>query len=145
MLYGVHRSLAHVYLYSQPTAHGTYTLVPSTQSHVCQIIIHSYNMYTFMSKCIQEDRKCGNQCFTLTCCHLSNLPLCKQLHRKAVHHNGSFPGNFITTGYPSVLINCLITLNSYKIVTGSQISVKFSSSNNNFIILCKPSCCIFHY
>ena len=93
-----------------------------------QIVIHSYYMNTITGKGIQEYRKRSGKGLTFTCEHLGNLTLMQygtseELYIKVYH----IPQKVITTSYPMVMVDGLIALYLYKIMSSSQLTVEVVS------------------
>ena len=102
-------------------------------------------MHTITCQSIKEYWQCSHESFTLTSCHFGNLTTMqynttKQLH-VIVNH---IPFVHITTGFPLVAIDCFVTINLYKIVFNSQLTVEVSSSNLDCFVLSKTTRSVFH-
>ena len=50
------------------------------------------------------------------------------------------PDRIVTTGYPVILINGLITLDAYKVFCSSQLAVEISGGNYDFFIFRETFC-----
>ena len=54
------------------------------------------------------------------------------------------PYCIITAGHPMIQVDGLITIDTYKIFGRSELTVKFSGSYYDFLILCETFSCFLH-
>ena len=121
---------------------------------LCQIVVHCNHVNTITGKCVQEHRQCCNKGFTFTGCHFGNFTLTIFTITIVVKNYTTYklyiivyhaPSNFITTGYPMILIISLITLNRYEIFSfGSQVPIKLSSCYFYCFIFFETTCSVFN-
>ncbi len=105
---------------------------------LCQIVINSYNMNTFTSKCIKIQRQGCNKSFTLTCCHFSNLSLVQNSSTNKLdiimYH---IPLNHIASCHPSIIVISLITNNIHIIFYCRKVFIVITCCNLYLIIFSK--------
>ena len=102
-----------------------------------EVIIDSNHVNSVSCQSIEEDRQRSSKSLTFTSEHLSNFALMKDGTSKKLniemHH---VPNDLVTTSYPSIMINSLVTLDIHKIMGSCQGAVEIVCCDYDVAVLC---------